>query len=81
MKKKSFKKLALQKKAIATLDTAIGGNILIDQTGFPGSICEPVSLCNTQCVTMCELTVCYPTCRKTENNEECTVVSPLTMHC
>lgn len=76
MKKKSLKKLLLQKKAIANLDTTIGGTIPIDQTGLPGSICEPMSLCNTQCASVCEVTMCHQRCGITANKDECTVVSP-----
>ncbi|WP_046759079.1 hypothetical protein [Kordia jejudonensis] len=76
MKKKNLKKLTLQKKAIATLDATTGGIVNLDQSGHPGSICEPRSLCNTQCMTWCELTICHVNCQLTRNDDICTIVNP-----
>jgi len=76
MKKKNLKKLTLQKKAIATLDATTGGIVNLDQSGHPGSICEPVSMCNTQCQTWCELSICHLNCQPTIKGNICTVANP-----
>ena len=80
MKKKSLKKLVFQKKAIASLHSTNGGAIAIGITGAPGSICEPKSLCNTQCQTLCELTICHHNCLITANPDVCGVNQPTPMN-
>lgn len=77
MKKKSLKKLVFQKNAIASLHATNGGRINIEMTGHPGSICEPKSLCNTQCQTWCELTICHVNCQITRNPDLCGVDQPV----